>query len=140
MNNEFSLLIKKHTDMLIEQTKTKPQETLEFRMNKQMQTFSFNPPINLVEEGKWLLAVTFFEVTNSVFNITDENNSFSITIPGHWDSKSAEKTIDEVKKLLQLSSLELHLKKVRRGSKIKLGDNEYKLSDFDNFKTKFLKN
>ena len=39
MNNELSLLIKKHTDTLIEQTKTKPQETLEFKMNKQMQTF-----------------------------------------------------------------------------------------------------
>ena len=26
MNNELSLLIKKHTDTLIEQTKTKPQE------------------------------------------------------------------------------------------------------------------
>ena len=83
MNNELLLLIKKHTDTLIEQTKTKPQETLEFKMNKQIETFSFSPPINLVEEGKWLLAVTSFEVTNSVFNITDENNSFAITIPGH---------------------------------------------------------
>ena len=27
------LLFKKHTDTLIEQTKTKPQETLEFKMN-----------------------------------------------------------------------------------------------------------
>ena len=39
MNNEFLLLIKKHTDMLIEQTRTKPQETLEFKMNKQRQIF-----------------------------------------------------------------------------------------------------
>ena len=39
MNNELLLLIKKHTDTLIEQTKTKPQETLEFKMNKQMQNF-----------------------------------------------------------------------------------------------------
>ena len=45
------LLIIKHTDTLIEQTKTKLQETLEFVMNKQMQTFSFSPPINLSEEG-----------------------------------------------------------------------------------------
>ena len=48
MKNEFILLIKKHTDTLIEQTKTKPQETLEFKMNEQMQTFSFNPPITLI--------------------------------------------------------------------------------------------
>ena len=52
MNNELLLLIKKHTDSLIEQTKTKPQETLEFKMIKQRQTFSFNPSINLLEEDK----------------------------------------------------------------------------------------
>ena len=60
-----------------------------------MQTFLFNPPINLLEKCKWLLAVSSFDCTNSVFNITDENNSFSITIPGHSKTKSAEKTIDE---------------------------------------------
>ena len=114
MNNELLLLIKKHTDTLIEQTKTKPQETLEFKMNKQMQTFSVSPPINLVEEVKWLLAVTSFECTNSVFNITNENNSFSITIPGHWQTESDEKTNDELNKLLELRSLELHVKKLEK--------------------------
>ena len=53
-------------------------------MDKQMQIFSFNPLINLSEEGKWLLAVTSIEATNSVFNITKGNSSFSISIPGHW--------------------------------------------------------
>ena len=96
MNNELLVLIKKHTDTLIEQTKTRFQETLEFKMNKQMQTFSFNPPINLVEEGKWLLGVSSFECTNFVFNITNENNSFSITIPGPWQTKSDEKIINEL--------------------------------------------
>ena len=76
MNNELLFLIKKHTDTLIEQTKTKLQETFDFRMNKQMESFSFSPPINLVEEGKWLLTVTSFEPSNSVFNITKKNNSF----------------------------------------------------------------
>ena len=135
MNNELLLLIKKHTDTLIEQTKTKPQETLEFKMNKQRQTFSFNPPINLIEEDKWLLAVSSFECTNSVFNITDDNNSFSIIIPAHWETEFAEKIIDEVNRLLELRSLELHVNEVRkRGNKIKIGDIEYKLSDFDNQK------
>ena len=135
MNNELLLLIKKHTDTLIENTKTKPQETLEFKMNKQMQKFSFNPPINLFEEGKWLLAVSSFECTNSVFNITDENNSFSIIIPGHYEDKFAEKTIDNLNKLLELKSLDLHVQEVKkRGNKIKIGDKEYKLSDFDNQK------
>ena len=139
MNNELLLLIKKHTDTLIEQTRSKPQETLEFKMNKQKQTFSFNPPINLVEEGKWLLAVSSFECTNSVFNITNENNSFSIIIPGHYKNKSDEKTINDLNKLLELKSLELHVEEVKkRGNKIKIGDNECKLSDFDNQKYEIL--
>ena len=139
MNNELLLLIKKHTDSLIENTKTRAQETLEFKIYKQMQTFSFNPPINLVEEGKWLLAVSSFEFTNSVFNITDENNSFSIIIPGHYQNESDEKTIDDLNKLLELKSLELHVKEVKkRGNKIKIADKEYKLSDFDNQKYEIL--
>ena len=61
MNNELLLLMTKHTDTLIEQTKNRPQGTTEFKMNKQMQMFSFNPPIHLVEEDKWLLGVTLFD-------------------------------------------------------------------------------
>ena len=80
-----------------------------------------------------------FESTNSVFNITNENNSFSIIIPGHYQTKSAEKTIDELKKLLELSSLELHVKEVRkRGNKIEIRDSEYKLSEFDTQKNEIL--
>ena len=139
MNNELLLLIRNHTDTLIEQTKTKPQETLEFKMNKQTQTFSFNPPINLVEEGKWFLGVSFFECTNSFFNVTNENNSFSIFIPSHYQTEFAEKMINDLNKLLELKSLELHVKEVRkRGNKIKIGDNQYQLSDFDTQKTEIL--
>ena len=90
---------------MIEQTKTKPQETLEFKMHKQTQTFSFYPLINLVEEGKWLLAVTSFDCKNSVFIITNENNSFSMIIPGHYQTESDERTFDELNKLLELRSL-----------------------------------
>ena len=139
MNNELLLLNKKHTDTLIEQTKTKPQETLEFKMNKQMQTFSFNPPLNLVEEGKWLLAVSSIECTNSVFNITNENNSFSIIIPGHYKTEFAEKVINDLNELYELKSLDLHVEAVRkRGNIIKIADKEYKLTDLDNQKNKIL--
>ena len=139
MNNELLLLIKKHTDTLIEQTRTKPQETLEFKMNKQVHNFSFNPSINLVEEGKWLLGVTFLECKISLFIITNENNPFSIVIPGHYQNKSDEKTIDELNKFIELKSLELHVKEVRkRGNKIQLGDNQYKLSDFDTQKNEIV--
>ena len=139
MNNELLLLIKKHTDTLIKQTKTKPQETLEFKRNKQRQTFSFNPPINLVEEGKWLLAVSSFECSNSVFNLTDDNNSFSIIIPGHWETEFSEKIINELNRLLELKSLDLHVNEVRkRGNIIKIRDKEYELSDFGNQKYEIL--
>ena len=141
MNNELLLLIQKHTDTLIEHTKTKPQETPKFKLNKQMQTFSVNPPINLVEESEWLLAVSSFECTNSVFIITNEKNSFSIIIPGHYQSEFAEKMNNDLNKLLELKFLELHVEEVRkRGNKVKIGDIEYKLSDFDTEKSEILKN
>ena len=133
------LLIKKHTDTLIQQTKTRPQETLEFKMNKQMQTFSFNPPKKLVEEGKWLLGVSSFECTNSVFIITNENNSFSIIIPGHYKTEIAEKVINDLNEFYELKSLELHVEAVRkRGTIIKIADKVYKLSDLENQKNEIL--
>ena len=139
MDHELLLLIKKHTDTLIAQTKTKPQETLEFKMNKQMQTFSFNPPIILVEEGEWFLGVTLLDCTNSVFNLTDENNSFSVSIPGHWQTKSAERTLYTLNKLLELRSVELHVKEVgRRAHQKIIGDRVYKLSDCDTYKEEIL--
>ena len=141
MNNELLLLIENHTDTFIEQTKTKQQETLEFKLKKQMQTFSFNPSINLVEDGKWLLRVSSFESTNSVFNKPNKNNSFSIIIPGHYQTEFAAKLINDLNKLLEPKSLELHKEEVgKRGNKIKIEDNEYKLSDFDTQKTRYSKN
>ena len=133
------LLIKKHTVTLIEQTKAKPQETLEFKMDKRMQTFSFSPPISLVEEGKRLITVSSLECTNSVFIINNKNNSFSITIPGHWESKSAEKTIDELNKLFELKSengIELHVGQVRKKGLILMNDDS--LSRLDTFKNEIL--
>ena len=126
MINELLLLIKIHTDTLIKQTRRKAQETLEFKMIRSKQTFSFNPPLILIEEGKWILGVTSLKCTNSVFNITIENNLFSIVIPGHYQNKSDEKTNDDLNKLLELESLELHVEEVKkRGNKIKIGDDEY---------------
>ena len=139
MINALLLLIKKHTDTLIEQTKTKPQETLEFKMNRQMQTFSFNPPISLVEEGKWVLGLSSLQCTNSVFNITNGSNCFSIIIPGHYQTEFAEKMINDLNKLLEIKSLQLHVEEVRRkGNIMKIGDNEYMLSDFDTQKNEIL--
>ena len=105
-----------------------------------METFSFPTPINLVEEGKWLLAVTSFDATNFVFNITGENNSFPISIAGCWKTPNCLENgvIYKLKKLLKLRSqndIGLHVEEVRkRGNQIKIGDKEYELSDFDTSK------
>ena len=117
MNIELLFLFKKHTDTLIEQTKSRPKQILKFSLNKQMESFSFSPLINLVGEGKRLLAVTGFEANISVLTTTDENNSFSITIPGHWNSKTAKKTIDELLNLIELSPQncrELNVEQLRK--------------------------
>ena len=86
-------------------------------MNKQMDTFSFSPAINFLEEGKWLLAVTSFEATNSVFNITDEMNSFSVSTPNHWNSEDGEELSNKLNKSLKLRSendIEVHVKEVEK--------------------------
>ena len=80
-----------------------------------METFSFNPPINLAEEGKWMSAVTSFEATNSVFNIIAANNSFSFIIPSYWTSRVGAETIIELQNLTRLryqNDIELHVKEV----------------------------
>ena len=87
MKTDLLLLIKKHTDTHTEQTKTKPQKVFEYKFNKQMDTFSFSPPVNLTEAEKWLLAERSLETTEIVFIVADENNTFSVSTPGHWTSK-----------------------------------------------------
>ena len=76
-----------------------------------------------------------FQTTNFVFNITNENNSFSITIPGHWNFKIAEKTIDELNIIVELRSqidTDLHVEQVRK-KRISL-INDYSLSTLGTFK------
>ena len=111
-------------------------------MNKQMEIFSFNPPINVVVEGKWLLAVTSFECTNSVFDITDENNRFSLSIPSYWNSEHSEELNDKLNKLLELKSengIELHVKEVeKRGTRMEIENSAYNLACFDHFKKELL--
>ena len=74
LNNELFLLIKKHTDTVVEGKETRAQEKLAFELNEQWVTLSFYgtllnlTPINLTEEKKWLLEVTSFETHFSVFH------------------------------------------------------------------------
>ena len=65
-------------------------------------------------------------------------NIYTRSLRNH-ETEFAEKTIDDLNILLELKSLELYVEEVRkRGNKLKLGDNEYMLSDFDNQKKEIL--
>ena len=115
--------------------KQNQKKTVELITKKQMATFSFSPPVISGAEGKWLLAVISFEANNSVFKITDENKSFSITTPSLWSSKGGAETTNEPQKLLEKrrnNVIGLHVGGVRkRRNQMKTGDKEYKLSDLD---------
>ena len=88
-SNELLPLIENNTNKLIEQTKTRPQETPEFEKYKSYETFSFDSPFNL--EGNWFLSLTSLEVCNLLFNINEANGKLSIFTPGHYnDPKTTE--------------------------------------------------
>ena len=50
------LCITKNCEKLIEQTHRKPEETLEFKMNKSRESFHFKPPIQV--KGDWMIGLT----------------------------------------------------------------------------------
>ena len=72
------LSIAKSNQEIVENTHSKPQETLEFKMTKQKESFSFDVPLILNE--KWMMGVTSLEVYNTVYNITEKNNKHEILL------------------------------------------------------------
>ena len=74
VTEDLLLSITKNCQTLIEQTHRKADETLEFKMTRPRETFSFNPSIQV--KGNWMLGLTDLEVYNSIFNTTEENNKF----------------------------------------------------------------
>ena len=58
--------------------------------------------------------MTSFEATNSNFTVVHKSNSFSISIPVHWNSEDGEELFTELNKLLELRSendIKLQVKK-----------------------------
>ena len=102
---DLLLSITKNCETLIEQTHTKPQETLEFKMIKPRETFHFKPPIQF--KGDWMIGLMDLEVYNSIFNITEENNKFDLyKFP---DEKAGgvtyEKVREEIEKDLDIEDI-----------------------------------
>ena len=73
---DLLLSITKNCETIIEQTHTKPQETLELKITKSRETFHFKPTIQT--EGDWMIGLVDLEVYNSIFNITEEDNKFQL--------------------------------------------------------------
>ena len=89
-----------------------------------------------------MLAVTSFEAKNSVFSIADENNSFSISTPGHWSSREGADTRNRLHTLKELgfqNDIELHVEEVRRNAnQRKVNGNKYNFSDLHSRKKEII--
>ena len=70
--------IAKSNQESVENTHSKPQETVESKMTKQKESYSIDVPLNL--EEKWMMGVTSLEVYNTVYNITEKNNKLQILL------------------------------------------------------------
>ena len=88
---------------IVENTLSKPQETLEFKMNKQKESFSFDIPLDLPEQ--WMMGVTSLEVYNTVYNITEKNNKLKLftTEQNLKEYKVATEFMSKIKKLYETS-------------------------------------
>ena len=58
------------------QTHAKARESLEIKITKPRETFSFKPSISI--EGSLMIELRSLEVDNSIFNKTEENNKFEL--------------------------------------------------------------
>ena len=119
-NKQESLLLsiaKSNLDN-VEKTLSKPQETLEFKMKKQKESFSFDIPLDLPEQ--WMMGVTSLEVYNTVYNITEKNNKLKLftTEQNSKGYKFATEFIPKSKNLYETSDIE-EIKKLINDVKIK---------------------
>ena len=64
---DLLLSVTKNCETLIEQTHTKPQETLQFKLTKSREIFSIKPSIFLGLDSNWMVGLTNLEVYNSFF-------------------------------------------------------------------------
>ena len=94
--------ITKNCETLIDQTKTHPQESLEFKMVKPRETFHFKTPIHI--KGDWMLGLIDLEVYNSIFNITKEKNKFEL-YTDNFDELSFTELEDEVGEILGIPNI-----------------------------------
>ena len=100
------LSIAKSNQEIVENTLSKPQETLEFKMNKQKESFSFDISLDFPEQ--WMMGVTSLEVYNTIYNITEKNNKIKLftTEQNLKEYKFATEFIPKIKNLYETSGEE----------------------------------
>ena len=99
---DFLLSITKNCGTLFERTHRKAEETLEFVLNEARETFHFDPPISI--EGSWMIGLTSLEVSNSIFNVIEENNKFEL-YTNTFDEFSFTELKDELEDILNVSDI-----------------------------------
>ena len=99
---DLLLSITKNCETLIKQTHRKAEETLEFRLIKLRETFSFKPPFSI--ERSWMIGLASWELYNSVFDINKTNNKFEL-YTDTFDVFSFEELKDEVEEILNFSHI-----------------------------------
>ena len=88
---------------IVENTHSKKQETLEFKMQNSQKDFQFDEP--LILSGDWMMGVTNLEVYNTVYNITEKNNKFELEL--------SYQGIDPINKFVDEKG-QLYISKTRR--------------------------
>ena len=92
----------KNRETLNKQTFTKPQETLEFKLNKPRETLSFTSSIILCPDSNWIVGLTTLSVKTSIFEITDEINNFELYTYS-FDEFFFTELKDELEEILDIS-------------------------------------
>ena len=80
-DDELKLSIKKRTELFFEQTKANYEKTVDSKLSSPSETFCFDFPLKIQEE-KWLLGLTSFEVYDFYFIKCEEIDISSILSPG----------------------------------------------------------
>ena len=138
-DEEESLLLsiaKSNLD-IVENTLFKPQETLEFKMTRQKESFSFDIPLELPE--KWMMGVTSLEAYNTVYNITEKNNKFEIRLtlqevePLNVDTRLVKNVNDYFIKFHETTTQASYIEYVEKINKLMVDSysKNKKLSNFD---------
>ena len=96
------LSITKNCETLIEQTRRKTEETLEFKLTKPRETFHFDKLIQI--KGDWMIGLTNLEVRTILYLTSTQqitNSNFIQTL----DEFSFEELKDEVEEFLDISNI-----------------------------------